>query len=272
MRKGKKPYFSLLLLLLIAGLCIFCEVTAPYTPQDMDSTAVCLSPQAGHLLGTDSMGRDLLSRLLYGGRISLFIGLLSGAISTGIGILYGAVSGVCPKAIDDLMMRGTELFMSIPSLLLVLFLQAIWGKATPVSIAVVVAVSSWMTIAKVVRSEVRQIGKSEYILAAKTMGADFFYLLWVHLAPNFLSSIMFMVVTNIGQAIISETTLSFIGLGLPVSTVSWGSLLSLSKNALLSNQWWMIVIPGIVLIVTLVCITQIGEYLRQRNNRLHSNL
>ena len=211
MRKGKKPYLSLILLLLITGLCMFCEVTAPYTPQDMDSTAVSLSPQAGHLLGTDSMGRDLLSMLLYGGRISLFIGLLSGAISTGIGILYGTVSGVCPKAIDDLMMRGTELFMSIPSLLLVLFLQAIWGKATPVSIAVVVAASSW-------------------------------------------------------------TTLSFIGLGLPVSTVSWGSLLSLSKNALLSNQWWMIVIPGIVLIVTLVCITQIGEYLRQRNNRLHSNL
>ena len=127
-------------------------------------------------------------------------------------------------------------------------------------------------MAKVVRSEVRQIGKSDYILAATTMEAGFFYILRRHLLPNFVSSIMFMAVTNIGQAMITESTLSFLGLGLPLTTVSWGALLSMSQDALLTGSWWIILLPGIVLITTLACITAVGEYIRKQNNRIYSNL
>ena len=104
------------------------------------------------------------------------------------------------------------------------------------------------------------------------MEGGFWYILRRHLLPNFVSSIMFMVVTNIGQAMITESTLSFLGLGLPLTTVSWGSLLSMSQEVLLTNCWWIIIIPGLVLITTLVCITEIGEYIRKKNNRLYSNL
>lgn len=268
----RRPWGSLVLLGLITAACLLAGVLAPYPSDLMDSTAISQPPGGSHLLGTDHMGRDLLSLLLYGGRASLYIGLLSGSLSTVIAVVYGTISGLAGERVSDLMMRFAEMIMSVPSILLVLFLQAIWGTATPTSIAVVIAVTSWMNISKVVRSEVRQIRNSDYILAARTMEAPFWYLLLRHLVPNFISSIMFMVVTNIGQSMLTESTLSFLGLGLPLTTVSWGSLMSLSQNVLLSGCWWMILIPGLVLVATLAAITAIGEYIRRKNNRLYTNL
>lgn len=269
---GRRPWGSLVLLGVIGAACLLAGVLAPYPSDFMDSTAVSQPPGGAHLLGTDHMGRDLFSLLLYGGRASLYIGILSGSLSTLIAVLYGTVSGLAGERVSDLMMRFAELMMSVPSILLVLFLQAIWGTASPTSIAVVIAVTSWMNISKVVRSEVRQIRNSDYILAARTMEAPFGYILVRHLIPNFLSAIMFMVVSNIGQAILTESTLSFLGLGLPLTTVSWGSLMSMSQNVLLSGCWWMILIPGLVLVATLAAITAIGEYIRRKNNRLYTNL
>lgn len=268
----RRPWGSLALLGLITAACLLAGLLAPYPSDLMDSTVISQPPGGSHLLGTDHMGRDLFSLLLYGGRASLYIGLLSGSLSTVIAVVYGTVSGLAGERISDLMMRLAEMMMSVPSILLVLFLQAIWGTASPTSIAVVIAVTSWMNISKVVRSEVRQIRNSDYILAARTMEAPFWYLLLRHLVPNFISSIMFMVVTNIGQAMLTESTLSFLGLGLPLTTVSWGSLMSMSQNVLLSGCWWMILIPGLVLVTTLVCITNIGECIRRENNRIYSNL
>ena len=271
-RRRKFPCAALMLLLLIVAGCTFAAWLTPYEVSVMDGQAISLAPCLAHPLGTDSLGRDLLAMILYGGRLSLYIGLLSALLSSLLALVYGAISGLAPSALDALLMRFCELLMSLPSLILVLFLQAVWGKPTPTSIAVVLALTSWMILAKLVRSEVRRIRESDYILSAKIMGADFTYLLQKHLLPNLISPAMFMVVSSFGQAIIAETTLSFLGLGLPVSQVSWGSLLSLSKNALLSNQWWMILLPGLVLVTTLVCITELGEYARARNNRLQSNL
>lgn len=268
----RRPWGSLVLLGVITAACLLAGLLAPYPSDLMDSTAISQPPGGSHLLGTDHMGRDLFSLLLYGGRASLYIGLLSGSLSTVIAVVYGTVSGLAGERVSDLMMRFAEMIMSVPSILLVLFLQAIWGTASPTSIAVVIAVTSWMNISKVVRSEVRQIRNSDYILAARTMEAPFWYLLLRHLVPNFISSIMFMVVTNIGQAMLTESTLSFLGLGLPLTTVSWGSLMSMSQNVLLSGCWWMILIPGLVLVTTLVCITNIGECIRRENNRIYSNL
>lgn len=270
--KRKLPRISLIILGIIILASLFADFIAPYSYEEMNSEAISLAPSFTHIFGTDNMGRDLFTMVLYGGRASIYIGLLSSLISTAIAVVYGTVSGLAGERIDDLMMRLSELIMSLPSILLIIFLQAIWGKATYTSLSIVIGVTSWMNISKVVRSEVRQIGNSDYILAARTMEGGFWYVLRRHLLPNFISSIMFMVVTNIGQAMITESTLSFLGLGLPLSAVSWGSLLSMSQDVLLSNCWWMIIIPGFILISTLVCITEIGEYIRKKNNRLYSNL
>ena len=200
------------------------------------------------------------------------IGLISTVLSTTIAVIYGSFSGIAPEWIDELMMRFTEILLSIPSILLIIFLQALAGKNSVVAITIVIGLTSWMNIAKMVRTEVRQLRESEYLIAAKCMGGSFWHILRVHLLPNFVSSIMFMVVMNIRSAIIAESTLSFLGIGLPMEIISWGSMLSLSEKALMTNSWWIILIPGSVLVITLLCITELGEALRKNVNQKEGNL
>ena len=272
LKKKKFPIFSLVILGLIILGCLFGKVLATGDPFYMNLTEVSLPPGSAHYFGTDTMGRDIYSMIWEGGRVSLYIGLLATVISSVIAIVYGCISGLVPDWLDDLLMRFTEIILSIPSILLVIFLQALLGEATATSIAIVIGLTSWMNISKVVRSEVRQIRSSDFVLASRLAGGKFFYILRRHLFPNFISSTMFMIVTNVSAAIGTEATLSFLGIGLPMEIISWGSMMSLSQKALLSNAWWIILIPGIFLVTTLVCITNMGEYIRLRNNREHSNL
>lgn len=271
-RIKEKPYISIIILGLIITGCIFSSFIMNHDPKYMDLINSNTAPNKVFYFGTDSMGRDIFSMIWYGGRVSLFIGLFSTLISTVIGIVYGCISGTSSEFIDDMMMRFTEIILTIPSILIIIFVQAILGNSNPVSISIVIGITSWMNIAKIVRSEVRQIRNSEYILAAKAMGGNFFYLTKQHLLPNFTASIMFMVVTNVGGAIGTESTLSFLGIGLPLEVISWGSMLSLAEEALLKNEWWIILIPGLFLVTTLVCITNIGNYIRKNGNKKSSNL
>lgn len=267
-----KPIVSAVVLGLIVLGCLACDLFIPKDPTYMDLYHANAAPNGEFWFGTDSMGRDIFSMIWYGGRISLFIGFFSTLISTAIAVIFGAVSGLAPKWLDDLLMRLTEIFLSIPSLLLIILIQAILGKANVMSISLVIGITSWTSIAKVVRTEVRQLRASEYVVAARCMGAGFWRILRKHLAPNFISSIMFMVVMNVRSAITAESTLSFMGIGLPLEIISWGSMLSLSEKAMLSGAWWIILIPGLFLVVTLLCVTNIGSYLRKNANRKESNL
>ena len=263
----RKPYVSACILAVIIAACLFAEAIMPYDPARMDPTQISMAPGAEHIFGTDTLGRDLFSVILYGGRISIAIGLLATLISTVIAVIYGTAAGLASDRVDDVMMRFTEILMSVPQILLVIFLQAIWGDAGMLSISVILGITGWMAVAKMVRSEVKQLRSSGFVLAARTMGGSFFYILRRHLMPNFMSAIMFMIVTNIGGAIAMEATLSFMGMGLPTEIVSWGSLMSLSQRAMLTGAWWMLLIPGAFLVVTLICITELGEYIRTRNRR-----
>ena len=267
-----KPLVSMAVLGVIVISCLLCDLFIPKDPTYMDLYHANLAPCAEFWFGTDTMGRDIFSMIFYGGRISLFIGFFATVISTAIAVVFGAVSGLMPKWLDDVLMRLTEIILSIPNLLLIIFVQAILGKANVLSISLVIGITGWATIAKVVRTEVRQIRSAEYVVASRCMGAGFFHILWKHLTPNFVSSIMFMVVMNIRGAIGAESTLSFMGIGLPLEIISWGSMLSLSEKALLSGSWWLILIPGVFLVVTLLCVTNIGNYLRKCGNRKVSNL
>lgn len=266
------PYLSMIILIMIVSGCLLSNLVMTHDPKFMDLANSNVSPNNIFYFGTDSMGRDIFSGIWYGGKISLFIGIFSTIISTAIAIIYGSISGMAPEWIDDVMMKAIEIFLSIPSILVIIFVQAIIGSSSPISISIVIGVVSWMNIAKIIRSEVRQIRNSEYILAAEIMGGNFFYIVKQHLIPNFVSSIMFMVVSNIGSAIGTEATLSFLGIGLPIEIISWGSMLSLAQDALLSNYWWIIVIPGMFLVTTLVCIANIGNYMRRKNIKKYNNL
>ena len=266
------PWVSVILLSIIVLCCLFAEVIMTKNPSYLDLKNYNVAPNSEFLFGTDTLGRDIFSGIWYGGRISITIGFLATLISTFIAVVYGSISGIAPVWLDTLMMRFTEIFLSVPGLLLVLFLQAILGDANVITLSIVIGVTSWASIAKIIRTEVRQIRNSEYVVASRCMGGKFFHILGKHLAPNFIASIMFMVVMNVRGAIGSESTLSFMGMGLPLEVISWGSMLSLSEKALLSGSWWIILIPGAFLVTLLMCLTNIGNYLRRAANRKENNL
>lgn len=269
--KGK-PLLAAAFLALVALGCLFCPLIMAHDPTYMDLSNYAHRPDRTFLFGTDTMGRDIFSMIWYGGRVSLTVGLLAAALSALIAVVVGAASGLAPRWLDGCIMRLTEIFLSVPSLLLVMLLQAALGKATVWSLALVLGLTSWAGVAKVVRTEVLALRRSEYVLAARAAGGGFFHILRRHLAPNFFPSIMFMVVMNVRGAIVAESTLSFLGVGLPLEVVSWGSMLSLSQTALTSGAWWIILIPGLFLVATLLAITEIGNWLRGSSNKKHSNL
>lgn len=267
-----RPVFSAVLLALIILGCLLCPFIETHDPTYMDLQHCAAAPSGEFLFGTDTMGRDIFSMIWHGGRLSLLTGVGAAVISTAAAIIFGAASGCAPGWLDAVLMRLTEIFLSIPSLLIIVLLQAALGEATPLSLSLVIGATGWTGIAKVVRTQVRQLRNSEYILAAKCMGGGFFYILWRHLTPNFISSITFMAVMNVRSAIVAESTLSFMGMGFPLETVTWGSMLSLSEKALLSGAWWIILVPGLFLIATLMCITSLGHYLQKQADRKASSL
>ncbi len=270
--KKKKPYVSIVVFIVLTLLCVFAELIMTKEPTYMDLGNCSVAPNKEFFFGTDTLGRDIFSMIWFGGRISLLVGFLATAISTLIAVIFGSISGLASDWIDSILMRFTEIFLSIPNLLLTILLQAMIGEASVASISIVIGLTSWTSIAKVVRTEVRQIRSSEYVIASRAMGGNFFHILWQHLTPNFISSIMFMVVMNIRSAIVAESTLSFMGIGLPIEIVSWGSMLSLAERAMLTKSWWIILVPGLFLVVTLLCITNIGNWIRASANKKQSIL
>ncbi len=267
-----RPWASILFLGLLSLACLFCDSFLPHDPGYMDLANVSKAPCREFLFGTDPMGRDIFSMIFSGGRLSLAIGLLATALSTALAVLVGALSGWAPAPVDGAVMRLTEILLSVPSLLVVVLIQAVLGKATVLSISLVLGLTGWMSMAKVVRAEVRRIREGEYVAAARAMGGRFFYVLFRHLAPNFWSSILFMVVMNVRSAMMAEATLSFMGLGLPLEVISWGSMLSLAEKALLTGAWWIILIPGLFLVLTLLAITNLADALRRDLTPAERNL
>ncbi len=271
-KRQKKPIVSCIVLGLIILGCVFCQLIMNHDPVYMDLMNYNTAPNETFYFGTDSLGRDIFSMIWYGGRSSLLIGLLATLISTTIAVVYGTVSGMVGGVVDDIMMRFAEILLSIPGILLIIFTQAVIGQQNVLAISIIIGVTSWMSIAKIIRTEVVVIRNSDYVLVAQRMGGSFFHVMWKHLAPNFVSAIMFMVVMNVRGAIIAESTLSFLGIGLPIEVISWGSMLSLSEKALMTDSWWIIVIPGVFLVITLMCITNIGNYIREQVNQKDRNL
>lgn len=269
--KGK-PVISIVILGIIVLGCVFAQQVYNHDPTGFYLQNISQAPNSEFYFGTDSLGRDIFSMIWYGGRVSIAIGLLSMAVITGIGVVYGCISGTASSRVDAVMMRATEIINSIPALLLLLLLTSVMGTQNIIKISFAIGVTSWCALARIVRSEVRQIRSSEYVLAARCMGGSLPHIMRQHLIPNFVSTIMFVVVSSISSSMSMESTLSFLGLGLPVDVISWGSMLSLANKALLLNTWWVIIIPGLFLVITLLCITNIAYFFRKETNKRETNL
>lgn len=219
----------------------------------------CLSPSKQHWFGTDVMGRDLYGMVWYGGGISLWIGIMATFCSTFCAICYGGISGFLSRKYDVIAMRLLDFAMSIPTILWVLFVQAMLVHKSVITIGMVIGMTSWFAMAKMIHSEVQERRNEGYIICAKQMGARLFYVVRVHIVPQILSSLWFMMTMNITKAMMMEATLSFLGLGLPVEQISLGILLGTANEAFLGCEWWLIVFPAIFFIITVMSIMKINQ-------------
>ncbi len=238
----------------------FAPVFSRYDPSEINIPERLLPPSSEHYMGTDSLGRDVFSRFLYGGRISMTVGLVSVSISVLIGVVIGATSGYMGKGIDVLLMRFTDLMLCFPVYFLILAMIAFLGPNI-LNIMLIIGIFGWMGIARLIRAEVLSLKEREFVLAAKSFGAGKIYILIRHIIPNSIGPVIVSAILGVGGAILTESSLSFLGLGVQPPTPSWGNMLMEGK-ATLGVAWHLIVFPGLAIFITVLGFNLLGEGLR----------
>jgi peptide/nickel transport system permease protein len=249
-----------IIILLIFLLAMLAPFIAPHDPNEINVKAILLGPSMQHWMGTDGLGRDVLSRMLHGGRISLLVGLVAVGISTAIGILLGAIAGFYRGWIDVFIMRLVDVMLSIPSFFLIL---AVIAFLTPsiINIMIVIGLTSWMGVTRLVRAEFLSLCEREYVLASRTLGARDVRLIFKHLLPNSLTPIIVSAVLGVAGAVLMESGLSFLGLGVQAPQASWGNILTDGKEYI-QFAWWLSLFPGLAILITVLGYNLLGEGLR----------
>ncbi|MCL6635966.1 MAG: ABC transporter permease [Peptococcaceae bacterium] len=232
-----------------------------YDPAEVDLLHVLQPPGPGHLMGTDQLGRDVWARLLYGGRVSMLVGLASVLLSLGAGVLYGAVSGYLGGAPDRLMMRVVDALLCLPGILIMMVVQSL-SRPGLFNVIMVIGLTSWMQTARLVRTEILALKEREFVVAARAAGTSAWRIIHSHLVPHAAPTIIVMGAVGVGHAIMSEATLSFLGLGIPPHQPSWGNMLIGGQNHILSGAWWVVFFPGIMIVATVLSVTFLGDVLQ----------
>ncbi|KNF07312.1 peptide ABC transporter permease protein [Gottschalkia purinilytica] len=233
---------------------------SPYDPEKIDILNKLSKPSIKHIFGTDDLGRDYFTRALYGGRVSLSVGIMSMSISVTIGILIGTISGFFGGIVDNILMRLVDILMSIPRFFIILILNA-YLKPGILTIVIIIGAFGWMEIARIVRAETLSIKEREYIICSKLLGADFKWILFKHIIPNIMSTVIVASTINIANSILTESSLSFLGLGIQQPYSSWGSML---KNAqqFISDAPYLSIFPGILILLTVLSLNVLGDILK----------
>jgi peptide/nickel transport system permease protein len=258
--------------LAVLGILVLAVALAhfsPFDPELSDLSARFQPPSTQHWMGTDALGRDLFTRVLYGGRISMLVGLLVVAIALLIGVPVGALAGYYGGWLDSLLMRITDTFLSLPSFMVLILLGAflreveipVIERNTVLTIGLVIGSLSWMTIARLVRAAFLTIKSMDYITAARSMGASDFRLIVFHILPNAIGPIVVESTLELAYAIIEESGLSFLGFGIQPPTPSWGNLLSDAQDNFVRYPW-LAIFPGLMIFVTIISVNYIGDGLR----------
>ena len=239
---------------------IFAPLLSPYDPNSINVKHILEPPGRTHPLGTDDLGRDILSRMIWGARISLAVGFVAVGISTMVGILLGAVSGYYGGWTDRVLMRFVDIMLSIPTFFLLLaviaFLEpSIWN------IMIVIGLTSWMGVSRLVRAEVLSSKEREFALAARAIGASDLRMIFKHILPNSMAPVLVSAVLGVAGAILVESALSFLGIGVQPPTASWGNILTAGKDNI-EIAWWLSVFPGLAILVTVLAYNLLGEGIR----------
>lgn len=247
---------------IVVAMFLFAGLAAllPGDPAAIDIKQALLPPSLQHLLGTDDLGRDVLLRMLYGARISLLVGFVAVGISTLLGILVGALAGFYGGWVDAVVMRFVDIMLCFPTFFLILAVIAfldpsIWN------IMIVIGITSWMGVARLVRAEFLSLREREFVLAARAVGCGDLRLIFRHMLPNALSPVLVSATLGVAGAILTESALSFLGIGVQPPTPSWGNMLIAGKQTL-GYAWWLSVFPGIAILITVLGYNLLGEGIR----------
>ncbi len=263
--RSRAAWMGLALILPIFVATMFADTLAPYAPNDQRISARLQPPggtvgERSYVLGSDSLGRDVLSRVLHGGRISLLVGVAAVIVSGALGVTLGLVSGYFRGHVDTVIMRIADIQLAIPVLILALTIMAIFGPSLR-NVVIVLGVTGWVPFARIVRGEVLSVRENEYVLAATALGAGHLRMMVAHILPNVMASVIVMASTRLGGVIIIEASLSFLGLGIQPPTPTWGNLIADGRD-LLYTAWWVSTFPGVMLSLAVIGINIIGDWLR----------
>ncbi|MFT4416976.1 ABC transporter permease [Fredinandcohnia humi] len=262
-KTGTVGFFVVLGVIVVA---IFADIIAPHDPTKNNLEAMLQPPvwldggTSTYILGTDNLGRDILSRIIHGTRVSLLVGVFSVILAGIIGIVVGIISGYYGGIIDNILMRIVDSFLAIPSILFILVVLAVFDPSIFVLI-IVIGFTNWVTYARVVRSEVLSIKEREFVKASRSIGTKNRTIMAKHIFPNIVSSFIVISTLSVATTIILEASLSFLGLGIQPPDVSWGGMLTDGRNYLATN-WWLATFPGIAITVTVLGIIFLGDWLR----------
>lgn len=270
---GESPLAMLAVAVL--GLFVFIGIFAPLgAPQDPNAQdlAARLQPplSEGHVLGTDGLGRDVLSRLIHGTRISLVVGFTAVLLSAALGIVVGLVSGYVGGWIDSLFMRIVDAWLAFPFLLLAIAIVAVLGRGLN-NIVIALVVTGWVLYARLVRGETLSLREREFVLSAKGLGANPLSIMFRHILPNCMAPILVVATLEIGVVIVTEASLSFLGLGAGASEPSWGGMLA-DGRAYLTRAWWLATLPGLAIFVIVLAVNILGDGLRDALDPRHESI
>ena len=259
-RQNKLAAFSALLILLIILAAVLAPVIAPYGEAEQDLLNRLAPPSAAHWLGTDELGRDVFSRILYGSRMSLVIGILPTIISMLVGILLGLIAGYFRGTADYIIMRVADVMLSFPSLLLAMVVMYTLGSSS-VSILVALSMVNWASVARVVRSHTLSLKEAEYVEAARSIGVNDWVIMFRHILPNCIPSLIVLFTLNVPSAILSESSLSFLGIGVQPPDASWGLMVNQSKQFLFTHPWLSLA-PSLAIMLVVLAFNFLGDGLR----------
>lgn len=243
-------------------IAILAPLISPYDPSQINVKSLLMPPSNAHLLGTDSLGRDILSRMIYGARISLSIGLIAVGIATLIGLILGALAGFYGGLIDAIIMRFVDIMLCFPTFFLILAVVAILEPSI-FNIMIIIGLTSWMGPARLIRGEILSLKEREFIQAERAIGASNLRIIIRHLIPNAMGPVLVNATLGIAGAILLESGLSFLGLGVQPPVSSWGNILIESKSTL-GVAWWITVFPGFAILITILGFNFIAEGLKEK--------
>jgi peptide/nickel transport system permease protein len=241
-------------------IAVFAPLLSPYNPNDIDRTQILEPPSFKHPLGTDDLGRDILSRMIWGARISLSVGFVAVGIATVIGMILGAISGYYGSWTERIVMRFIDIMLSIPTFFLILAVIAFIGPSIW-NIMIIIGLTSWMGVARLVRAEFLSLKEREYVLAAKAVGSSDIRIIFRHIMLNSMAPVLVSAVLGVAGAVLVESALSFLGIGVQPPTPSWGNILTLGKDNI-QIAWWLSVFPGLAILITVLGYNLLGEGIR----------